>query len=463
MKAIILAGGAGSRLWPLSREEYPKQLLKLNDDNSLLQTTFERLNNFIEGKDILAVTNIKHYSDVKMQLNSKDKDSKVLAEPMGRNTAPAIACAIEYFSQMCGGDDIILIVPSDSLIKDVKSFTETVKEAEKLAQNGFIVTFGIKPTFPETGYGYIKTANRMEVGFRVDSFVEKPNLKTAEEYLKQGNYYWNGGMFMAKISTLKKEFEKYAPDICSCLKDLKFDSETKQINYSIYEKMPNISVDYAIMEKSENIALVELKSDWNDLGSWQAIYKVKEKDGNNNVISGNVITNNVKNSLVFSQKELVAVSDLENVIVVETEDAILACDMNKTQNVKVLYERLKDSGSETVQMHKTVFRPWGYYTCQNSGEGYLTKIICVLPHQKLSIQSHNHRSEHWVILEGTATIILEDKEIICNPGDSIDIPVKAKHSLQNHTSKELKIIEVQKGDYIGEDDIIRYNDIYGRV
>ena len=463
MKAIILAGGAGSRLWPLSREEYPKQLIKLNDDNSLLQSTFLRLCHFVEAKDILAVTNVKHYSDVKMQLNLKDKNVKVLAEPMGRNTAPAIACALEYFTQLDNKDDIVLIVPSDSLIKDIKAFTETVKEAEKIAEKGYIVTFGIKPTFPETGYGYIKTANRMDVGFKVDHFVEKPDIKTAEEYLKQGNYYWNGGMFMAKLSTLKNEFEKYAPDICNCLKDLKFDSETKQINYSIYEKMPSISIDYAIMEKSENIALVELKSDWNDLGSWQAIYKVKEKDENNNVISGNVITNNVKNSFIFSQKELVAVSDLENVIVVETEDAILACDMNKTQNVKLLYEQLKQVGSETVQIHKTVFRPWGYYTCQNAGEGYLTKLICVLPNQKLSIQSHNHRSEHWVVLEGTATIILEDKEVICHAGDSVDIPVKAKHSLQNHTEQELKIIEVQKGDYIGEDDIIRYNDMYGRV
>ena len=464
MKAIILAGGAGSRLWPLSREEYPKQLLKLNEDNSLLQNTFLRLRKLVEPENIIAVTNVKHFSDVKMQLNSKEKNVKVLAEPMGRNTAPAIACAIEYFSQIDNNDDdIVLIVPSDSLIKNVDAFCKTVKKAEKLAQNGYIVTFGIKPYFPETGYGYVKTAEALEGGFKVDSFVEKPNRETAEIYLKQGNYYWNGGMFMAKISTLKNEFQRYAAEICVCLKDLKFDKDASQIKYSVYEQMPNISIDYAIMEKSEKIALVELLSDWDDLGSWQAIYKEQEKDENDNVISGNVITNNVKNSLVFSQKELVAVSDLENVIVVETEDAILACDINKTQNVKVLYERLKQSGSETVQMHKTVFRPWGYYTCQNAGEGYLTKVICVLPKQKLSIQSHNHRSEHWVVLEGTATIILEDKEITCKAGDSIDIPVKAKHSLQNHTDRNLKIIEVQKGDYIGEDDIIRYNDIYGRV
>jgi mannose-1-phosphate guanylyltransferase/mannose-6-phosphate isomerase len=217
------------------------------------------------------------------------------------------------------------------------------------------------------------------------------------------------------------------------------------------------------MEKTNKIAFVELKSDWKDVGSWQSLYEVHEKNSDGNVLSGKVVTNNVKNSLIYSQKELVAVSDLENIILVETEDAIMACNRNNTQAVKVLYDKLKENYSETVRLHKTMFRPWGYYTCMNSGEGYLTKTICVMPKQKLSLQSHNHRSEHWVVLEGTALVILEDKEYIINAGDSIDIPLKAKHSLQNPYDNELKIIEVQKGNYISEDDIIRYNDIYGRV
>ena len=227
--------------------------------------------------------------------------------------------------------------------------------------------------------------------------------------------------------------------------------------------MPSISIDYAIMEKSDKIALVELQSDWNDLGSWQSLYNVKTKDENGNVLTGKVITDNVKNSFIYSQKELVAVADLEDVVIVETEDAIMACPMYKTQDVKKLYEKLKNEQSDTTQLHKTVFRPWGYYTCMNSGKGYLTKTICVLPKQKLSIQSHNHRSEHWVVLEGRALVIKDNEEYYLNAGDSIDIPLQAKHSLQNPYDEELKIIEVQKGDYISEDDIIRYEDCYGRV
>lgn len=460
MKAVILAGGSGSRLWPLSREMYPKQLLNIENDVSLLQSTFNRLNKFVKAEDILAITNIKHQSDVKLQLNKIDKTNITLAEPLGKNTAPAIACSLEYFRQKCGKDDIVIIVPSDHLVKDVEAFENTVKNAEKLAQDGYIVTFGIKPSYPETGYGYIKTSSSLDTGYKVERFVEKPDLETAKKYLAEGNYFWNGGIFMAKISVLMDEFAAYAPEIYSNLKDLDFKNSDK-IKYSVYENMPSISIDYAIMEKSSKIALVKLESDWNDLGSWQSLYDVKDKDENGNVITGKVVTNNVRNSFIYSQKELVAVSGLEDIIIVETEDAIMACKREESQDVKKLFEKLKES--DTTKLHKTVFRPWGYYTCMNSGEGYLTKTICVMPNQKLSIQSHNHRSEHWVVLEGTALVVLEDKEYTVKAGDSIDIPVKAKHSLQNPYDKELKIIEVQKGDYISEDDIIRYNDIYGRI
>ena len=259
-----------------------------------------------------------------------------------------------------------------------------------------------------------------------------------------------------------EEFKKYAPEIYENLSKLNFENNSK-IEYSIYEQMPSISVDYAIMEKSNKIALVELQSDWNDLGSWQSIYNVKEKDEDGNVLTGKVVVDNVKNSFIYSQKEIVAVSGLENIILVETEDAIMACKIEESQNVKKLYEKLKATASDTTKLHKTVFRPWGYYTCMNQGEGYLTKTICVQPKQKLSIQSHNHRSEHWVVLEGTALVILDGKEYNVYAGDSIDIPLGAKHSLQNPYDEELKIIEVQKGDYISEDDIIRYEDCYGRV
>lgn len=462
MKSIILAGGSGSRLWPLSREEYPKQLLALDKDESLLQKTFNRLCSFSKPADIVTVTNIKHYSNIKLQLNKIDSSNVVIGEPFGRNTAPAIASTLQYFIQQGCEDDVVLIVPSDHLIKDIDGFNKTVEQGKDLAEQGYIVTFGIKPTYPETGYGYIKTEKAISVGYKVEKFVEKPNFETAKKYLDSGNYYWNGGIFMGKISTFLNEFKKYASDIYMHLGTLDFSNST-QINFSVYEKMPSISIDYAIMEKSDKIALVELQSDWNDLGSWQSIFNVKEKDENGNVLTGKVVVDNVKNSFIYSQKEVVAVSSLENIILVETEDAIMACKLDESQNVKKLYEKLKAKESDTIKLHKTVFRPWGYYTCMNSGDGYLTKTICVMPKHKLSVQSHNHRSEHWVVLEGTALVLKDGKEYNVYAGDSIDIPLGAKHSLQNPYDKELKIIEIQKGDYISEDDIIRYEDCYGRI
>lgn len=462
MKSIILAGGSGSRLWPLSRDLYPKQLLNLDDNKSLLQETFKRLHENMNSSDILTITNVKHYPNVKLQLNQLSNKNIVLAEPLGKNTAPAIAASLQYFIQKDNQDDIVIILPSDHLIKNVEAFKQTVENAKPLAEQGYIVTFGIKPTYPETGYGYIKTSETLKTGFIVDKFVEKPNLETAKQYVKSGKYYWNGGMFMGKISTFIKEFELLCPEISSKVKNLDF-SKTDKIPYSIYDSMPSISIDYAVMEKSSKIALVELQSDWNDLGSWQSLYNIKSKDSEGNVLTGKVVTDNVKNSFIYSQKELVAVSDLEDIILVETEDAIMACKMNESQDVKKLYEKLKAKESDTIKLHKTVFRPWGYYTCLNDGVGYLTKTICVLPEQKLSLQSHAHRSEHWVVLEGRGIVLLDGREYNIYQGDSINIPLGAKHSLQNPFEDELKIIEVQKGDYISEDDIIRYEDCYGRV
>lgn len=293
MKSIILAGGSGSRLWPLSREEYPKQLLALDKDESLLQKTFNRLCSFSKPADIVTVTNIKHYSNIKLQLNKIDSSNVVIGEPFGKNTAPAIASTLQYFIQQGCEDDVVLIVPSDHLIKDIDGFNKTVEQGKELAEQGYIVTFGIKPTYPETGYGYIKTEKALSVGYKVEKFVEKPNFETAKKYLDSGNYYWNGGIFMGKISTFLNEFKKYASDIYMHLGTLDFSNST-QINFSVYEKMPSISIDYAIMEKSDKIALVELQSDWNDLGSWQSIFNVKEKDENGNVLTGKVVVDNVK-------------------------------------------------------------------------------------------------------------------------------------------------------------------------
>ena len=462
MKSIIMAGGSGSRLWPLSRDEYPKQLLSFDEKESLLQKTFRRLRAFSQPSEIVTITNIKHFQNIKLQLNNIDKGNVVIGEPLGKNTAPAIASALEYFKQNGTPDDVVLIVPSDHLIKNTANFNKTVEQAKTIAEQGYIVTFGIKPDYPETGYGYIKVKEKLSAGYKVEKFVEKPDLETAKKYLASGEYYWNGGIFMGKISTFLTEIEKYAAQIYKNMSLLDFSKEST-IPYMVYEKMPSISIDYAVMEKSDKIALVELLSDWNDLGSWQSIYNVKEKDENGNVLTGKVVVDNVKNSLIYSQKEIVAVSGLENIILVETEDAIMACKIDESQNVKKLYEKLKAQESDTTKLHKTVFRSWGYYTCMNGGKGYLTKTICVMPKQKLSVQSHNHRSEHWVVLEGRALVLLDGKEYNIDAGGSIDIPLKAIHSLQNPYDEELKIIEVQKGDYLAEDDIIRYEDCYGRV
>ncbi len=462
MKSIILAGGSGSRLWPLSRDEYPKQLLSFDENESLLQKTFKRLCAFSKPSEIVTITNVKHYSNIKLQLNGIDKSNIVIGEPIGRNTAPAIASTLEYFKQTGVQDDIVLIVPSDHLIKNIAAFSKTVEQGKILAEQGYIVTFGIKPDYPETGYGYIKTEKAITTGYKVEKFVEKPNLDTAKEYLESGNYYWNSGIFMGKISVFLSELEKYAPEIYKNISELKF-NDSLNMEYIVYEKMPSISIDYAVMEKSDKIALVELQSDWNDLGSWQSIYNIKDKDKDGNVLTGKVVIDNVKNSFIYSQKEIVAVSGLEDIILVETEDAIMACKIDESQNVKKLYEKLKLIESDTTKLHKTVFRPWGYFTSMNSGPGYLTKTICVMPKQKLSVQSHKHRSEHWVVLEGRALVKKDGKEYNIDAGGSIDIPLGSIHSLQNPYDDELKIIEVQKGDYLSEDDIIRYEDCYGRV
>lgn len=453
MFGVILAGGSGSRLWPLSRELYPKQLLSLAGEKSLLQSTFERLNKFIPTPNIISVTNTKHHSNVKMQLGD---NSVILSEPISKNTAPAIALGLKYVIENSDDDEIILVVPSDLQIKDDENFIASVREAENLAQSGHIVTFGIKPDYAETGFGYICAD-----GTKVTKFTEKPDKETAEKYLADGNYFWNSGIFMFKVSTMINEFEAFCPEISQIIKNIS--CRENSIPFNEFDKMPNISIDYAVMEKSSNIAMVELKSDWKDLGSWNSIYEISPKDENNNVFIGHVLDKESKNSFVYSSSKLVATIGLEDTVVIETEDAILACKKDKTQDVKQIYETLKEQHDGTQKVHKTVYRPWGFYTVIAEGKGFQTKIIHVNVGQKLSVQSHNHRSEHWVVLSGMAKVVLEGKDHILSPGHSIDIGVKAIHSLQNPFEEDLEIIEIQKGDILSEDDIIRYEDMYGRA
>lgn len=464
MFGIILAGGSGSRLWPLSRELYPKQLLNIQNKESLLQETYKRINSFIPSGNIISVTNTKHTSNVKYQLSSLAENPVVLSEPEAKNTAAAIAVSVRYILDRYKDSDnsVILVVPSDHKISDIKAFEKTVKEGEKLAKDGFIVTLGVRPSYPETGYGYIKTKDKYKNGYIVDKFVEKPDTKNAIRYMNDETVYWNSGIFMFTPKVFNAELEKYSPAIYNIIN--RFDlSDKQEIPYTEFENLPNISIDYALMEKSQNIAMVELASDWLDVGSWKSIYDVSKKDIDNNVKIGHILDIGSKDSLMYSSSKLVATVGLEDTIVVETEDAVLACKKDRVQDVKQIFETLKQQHDNTQMVHKTVYRPWGYYTVLAQGDGFLTKLIQVNPGQKLSVQSHNHRSEHWVVLSGTAKVILEGKEHILSPGHSVDIGVKAIHSLQNPFEENLQIIEVQKGDLLIEEDIIRYEDMYGRV
>ena len=472
---VILAGGSGSRLWPLSREMYPKQLLKLNQDNTLLQSTFLRLAEIVPLKNILTVTNIKHKSDVKLQLNkiySNLDRNNIIVEPIGKNTASAIGLSVFHIMKSLedkDNDPVIIVAPSDHLVRGCQQFTNAVKNGIKLAEAGYIVTFGIKPDRPDTGYGYINTVKSDEIskiesaGLKVQVFKEKPDIERAREYCALGTYYWNSGIFIFRASILLNELKIHSREIFDILEKSNLTNSGPTIKFDDYNKLPDISIDYAIMEKSGNIVLVPLDCGWNDMGSWQAIYDISQKDNNNNFISGNVIDVNSKNCLIYSTSKLVSTIGLEDVVIVETEDAILACDKNKTQDVKKVFENLKRSNNQACIIHNTVYRPWGYYTVLQKDEGYLIKIIQVNPKSKLSLQMHHHRSEHWVVLSGTAKVIKDDNEFILKPGDSIDIPIEAKHSLENFENSDLKIIEVQKGDYLDEDDIVRFEDIYGRT
>ena len=468
MYAIILAGGSGSRLWPISREFYPKQLLKLTDNNSLLQATYMRLETFLDANKIILSTNVELAANVKIQLNKLANEKNVLSEPVSKDTAPAIACAMKFIKTLTKSEDeVVLVVPSDHIIKDIEAYSNCIKKAEKLAKQGYVVTFGVKPDCADTGYGYIGTQKDESIeklcktALKGCEFKEKPDEKTAEQYLKDDSYFWNSGMFMFTLATFKEQMEKYMPEIAKITEEIDFSSSTT-IPFMSYDKMPNISIDYALMEKTDNIAIVPLESDWKDLGSWQAIYDVQEKDAKGNAIAGKVIAKDCKNSLIYSNSKLVSAIGANDLVIVETSDAVLVCDKNKTNSVKDLYNDLKKTNNDLYMVHKTVYRPWGFYKCLEQGEGFLTKLIHVSPRQQLSYQMHNFRSEHWVVLSGKAKILLDDKEYVLNPGQSIDIPLKAKHSLQNPFFEDLEIVEVQLGNKLIEEDIIRFQDIYGR-
>ncbi len=476
MKSVILAGGSGTRLYPLSRKHFPKQFLKIWDDESLFQKTVKRnLNSVNSIDDILIITNNNYQFHIKNQLkeileSDKETPFNIILEPIGRNTAPAIALTAKYALEKLGAeeDEVLFISPSDHLISPDDKFTEYVKKAEELAKQGFIVTFGIRPNKPETGYGYIEKDGKLEgeiEAFKVKQFHEKPDYETAKKYIATGDYFWNSGMFAFSIRTILDELKKYSPEIYQHLEGKTF--EEVVMNFS---EMPDISIDYAVMEKTEKAVVLPLDIMWSDVGSWDSVYEVSEKDENKNVKIGNVIDIDTKNSLIMGDKRLIATIGLEDLIIVETPDAIVIAKKGEGQKIKNLVNILKEN-EETKplsEFHTTVYRPWGSYTELEKGERYRIKRITVQPGEKLSLQMHHHRSEHWIVVKGTAKVVLECedgslKEFYIHENESTYVPKTTKHRLINPGKIPLEIIEVQVGEYVEEDDIQRFDDVYKRV
>ena len=474
IQPVILSGGSGTRLWPLSRRDYPKQYLPLTSDNTMLQETILRLDGLSNLLDPIIVCNADHRFLVAEQCQQIGiKNPTILLEPVGRNTAPAIAAAalqslkIKH-STLNIQDPTLLILSADHVIQDVDAFHQAINIASQQAQEGKLATFGIVPTNANTGYGYIKySKENIDGAYKVEKFVEKPNLETAESYLKQGNYLWNSGMFMFRAATLIDELTVYSPDIVTSAHDAvnnaKQDLDFIRLDKQAFELSSSNSIDYALMEKSDNVVVVPLDAQWNDIGAWSALYDIGVKDVNGNVIKGDVIIQDTVNTYINANYHMVATIGVEDLIVVDTPDATLVARKDKAQEVKSIVETLQSGNRNECGEHRKVYRPWGWYDSIESGECFQVKRLHVNPSEKLSLQMHHKRAEHWVIVAGIATITHGEKVIVLAEGDSIYIPVGVVHSLENKTCNPLEVIEVQSGSYLGEDDIVRLDDLYGRV
>jgi mannose-1-phosphate guanylyltransferase/mannose-6-phosphate isomerase len=462
--AVILAGGSGSRLWPLSRQHRPKQFLALDGDETLLQTTIDRLSPTISADNVLIVTQESH---AKGEAYHALLPYQALYEPIGRNTAPAIALAAAYLTAK-GDDPIMVVLPADHVIKDVLRFREHLDTAIQAAEDGKLVTFGIQPTRPDTGFGYIKTKeNPSGKVSQVERFTEKPDLATAEQFLKDGDYYWNSGMFVWRASAILAELQRYLPAVYELTQIILAEHRAGVTFQQAVEKnfanMPSISIDYGVLEKSDRVSLIPCNIGWNDVGSWHAVHEISDKDENGNALQGNVIALGCKNSLIRAEKRLVAAIGVEDVCIIETADAVLVSKSDQTQRVREVVDTLHDQGATEHIYHTKVNRPWGNYTVlEEDPEGFKLKRIEVAPGARLSLQSHSHRSEHWVVVSGTATVTNGDEVITVQKNQSTYIPIGTKHRLENRGSEPLHIVEIQVGEYLGEDDIQRYEDNYGR-
>ncbi|WP_150048818.1 MULTISPECIES: mannose-1-phosphate guanylyltransferase/mannose-6-phosphate isomerase [Methylomonas] len=466
MIPVILSGGSGTRLWPLSRGQYPKQFLPLVSGKTMIQETMLRLQGVPGLQAPIAVCNEDHRFMMAEQLwEIGSKPAAIILEPIGKNTAPAVAMAA---LSAASADDVLLILPADHVIADPAAFHWAIAQAEILAKQGYLVTFGIVPTHPETGYGYIKTAKPVsEHAFNVAAFVEKPNLETAQSYIASGDYYWNSGMFAFTAGNFLQELAKFNPqmlEICKqALAAAKTDLDFTRLDKEIFSTCPADSIDYAVMEKTDKAAVIPLDAGWNDVGSWSALWDVTGKDHAGNAIKGDVLALDTHNSYIHSSGKLVAVVGVDDLVVVETDDAVMVASKDKVQDVKAIVDQLKALKRSEAHMHRKVYRPWGHYDLVDTGDRHQTKRIVVKPGAKLSVQKHHHRAEHWVVVKGTAWVHRDGEDIMVTENESIYIPVGAIHSLENPGVIPLEMVEVQSGSYLGEDDIVRFQDNYGRV
>ncbi|WP_026375091.1 mannose-1-phosphate guanylyltransferase/mannose-6-phosphate isomerase [Aestuariibacter salexigens] len=467
MKPVVLAGGTGSRLWPKSRAALPKQFLALTDDNTMLQNTLLRLDG-INAVAPIVICNESHRFLVAEQLRKKDIDhGGILLEPVGRNTAPAIALAALH-ATLQGDDPVLLVLAADHLIKDTQAFHHAIGKAQKLAEQDYLVTFGIVPTEPHTGYGYIQKAEAKDDGFVVKQFVEKPDLATAESYVSSGHYLWNSGMFMFKASRYLEELQKFAPemlDICrNAIASESFDLDFVRVDEDVFATCPDDSIDYAVMEKTDKAVVVPLDAGWNDVGSWSSLWDTAEnKDENGNVVVGDAILHDAHNNYVNAEQRLISLIGLDDVVVVETKDAVMVAHRDKVQDIKHVVNKLKAEHRPEFEFHREVFRPWGSYDSIDAGARFQVKRITVKPGEKLSVQMHHHRAEHWIVVSGTANVTIGENTQLLTENQSIYIPIGAVHALENPGKIPLELIEVQSGAYLGEDDIVRFSDRYGRV
>ena len=466
---VIMAGGTGSRLWPMSRELYPKQFLRLYGQRSMLQETVLRLDD-VDAREPVVICNQEHRFLVAEQLRQINKLShNIILEPVGRNTAPAIALAT--LSAIENGDDpILLVLAADHIINNKLAFHQAIKSAFKFALQGRLVTFGIVPTGPETGYGYIHRGQEEtldeQIAYQVSRFVEKPNKETAESYIASGEYYWNSGMFMFRAKKYLEELEKFRPDILDACKaaiqGCKESDEFIKVDRDLFIACPDESVDYAVMEKTTDAVVVGLDADWSDVGSWSALWEVSPKDDKGNVLTGDTFLHNANNCYINTDEKLIAAIGVDDLVIINTKDAVLVVNKDQVQDVKKVVEYLKANHRSEYKRHREIYRPWGRCDVVVQTERFNVNRITVKPGAAFSMQMHHHRTEHWVILSGTGEVTIKDQKFLLTENQSTFIPIGAQHRLENPGKIPLELLEIQSGSYLGDDDIIRIKDQYGR-